>query len=161
MSFYKNVFNWEYQEDNGYYIVHHENDVLAGIYETPDIFKKFKMPHFWMNYIQVKSITEIVNKVEELNGKVEIKNAAFSGGKIALIRDPMGAGFTIYEGDQLKQTKTQCLGHVISRELQTSDLKKYSLFIQNSLVGRLENPTPMGIMTSTPITESSFVLLMR
>ena len=58
------------------------------------------MPSFWMSYIQVDSVEETVRIAEQYDAKVEIKpQPAPGGGVFALIRDPAGAGFTCFEGE--------------------------------------------------------------
>ncbi len=74
-----------------------------------------------MNYIQVNGLQEMVRKAKQLGAKIEIENQAFYGGKIALVRDPKGAGFTLYEGQDLKAFQTDSYPIILSRELHTSD----------------------------------------
>jgi len=124
IAFYQAVFNWQFQSDNQYQVAYKNVDEIVGIYETPDFFKKIKMPHFWMNYIQVENLERMTELAQRLNGKVELTNEEFYGGRIALIRDPMGAGFTIYEGDQFNQTTSLFHGVVIGRELHTSTMDR-------------------------------------
>lgn len=120
-AFYQSIFNWEIQEEEGYQTAYKNAQEIVGIYETPAFFKKIKMPHFWMNYIKVENLERITELAQSLNGKIELTNEEFYGGRIALIRDPMGAGFTVYEGEQFNQTKSFFHGAVIGRELHTSN----------------------------------------
>ena len=120
-EFYKGVFGWSFEETTGYFTGHNGHEAIAGIYETPDFFKKINMPHFWMNYIQVRDTSTCVHEAKKLGAIIEIENESFYGGQIALIRDPMGAGFTIYDGVQLRQSSTFSHGCVIGRELHVSD----------------------------------------
>lgn len=118
-AFYEEVLDWQLHNDKNYYIGGKNEKSDIGIYETPEFFKKLNMPHFWMNYIQVENLEKSVRIAEVLGGKIELTNQEFYGGKIALLRDPMGAGFTVYEGNKLNQsTKT-----ISKRELHTSSLQ--------------------------------------
>lgn len=119
VQFYKEVLDWNLQNDKNYFIGGKEQHLDVGIYETPDFFKKIKMPHFWMNYIQVDNLEETEKQALHLGGKVELSNEEFYNGKISLIRDPMGAGFTIYEGNKLNQSSKT----VGARELHTSNIE--------------------------------------
>lgn len=121
LDFYSKVFGWEYQSEQGYHLAYNGNAIAAGIYETPAFFQKIKMPHFWMNYIQVEDLKAKVNLARTLGAKVELEDVEFYKGKIALIRDPMGAGFTIYEGEGFDQNQSKSHGTVIGRELHVSD----------------------------------------
>ena len=68
----------------------------------PGKFRGMGMPSFWMSYIQVDDIVRAVGLARELGGKVEFGPQAFGAStSVALIRDPLGAGFTVYRGDEL------------------------------------------------------------
>lgn len=129
--FYSQVFDWEYStEDGSYFMATHDQKEIAGIYETPQRFKDINMPSFWMSYIQVESVTETVAKAKILGGSIELVDTENIIGGIALIRDPLGAGFTIYEGAILKhryQNKTNAL---IWNELFVSNHKKIKPFYE-------------------------------
>lgn len=106
ISFYERVFGWVfYPEKNSYYAYLGEQPVI-GLYETPEQFKKIQMPHFWMSYIQVNDAFNTVAKARKLGGIIEKKQDISGFGKVVLIRDPQGAGFTIYEGEKLTPTRT-------------------------------------------------------
>ncbi|MEM7102089.1 MAG: VOC family protein [Bacteroidota bacterium] len=121
IEFYQYIFGWHIHDSVGYHVAYKGMEEIVGIYETPEFFKKIKMPHFWMNYIKVADVASTVEKANQLGAKVEIADAEFYGGRIALIRDPMGAGFTIYDGNKLRQTETAINGLVVGRELQVSN----------------------------------------
>ena len=107
ISFYEHVFNWKYYKSNDYYLAYKGNKEVVGLYETPEKFKQMRMPHFWMTYIQVNDVSTTVEKARAIGGIIEMEQSLNDFGKVALIRDPQGAGFTIYEGSQLKSTRTQ------------------------------------------------------
>jgi len=130
LAFYSSIFNWKFIDDAGYHIGSSDADFVVGMYETPAFFQKINMPHFWMNYIQVDDVDSIVNRAKSLNGKIELENEDFANGKIALIRDPMGAGFTVYEGSQLGQSSDVFHGAVLYRDLHTSNAKLQLEFYQ-------------------------------
>jgi len=131
VEFYSELLNWKFQNDNDYFVGGANGIYEVGIYETPEFFQKINMPHFWMNYIHVESLKDTTAKAIELGGKIELNNEPFYGGTIALIRDPMGAGFTIYQGKELDQkpnTKSISIG---MRELHTSNAKLNIGFYEN------------------------------
>lgn len=98
LSFYRKVFGWEFSEDSSGYINCTLKGVpCAGLYEMPAFFQKIRMPSFWMTYISVGDVRAVAAKAAELGGKVELEEED-SQGRVALIRDPAGAGFTCYEG---------------------------------------------------------------
>ncbi len=139
--FYKQCFGWEYQEiDSGYLSCQAEGGSAAGLYTMPEKFQKNGMPSFWMPYIQVEDIEELAREAERQGAKVEIKpQPAPGGGMIALIRDPAGAGFTVFEGDDLRGSGAGGdLGCVVWNELHVSDLAKVRSFYANVFGWRIE-----------------------
>ncbi|GAA4278053.1 VOC family protein [Aquimarina mytili] len=124
MSFYKHVFGWTYYKSGNYYIAYLGNDEVSGLYKTPEKFKQMRMPHFWMTYIQVTNLDATVDKAKQLGGIIEMNYEISGFGKVALIRDPQGAGFTIYKGSKLKTTRTKNKENtLIWNELHVSDVK--------------------------------------
>ena len=131
MAFYESVFDWKYNEDNGYYLAYKGNKAIAGLYETPEKFKQIRMPHFWMTYIQVDDLDQTVKKAKELGGIIEMRDDTSSIGALALIRDPQGAGFTVYEGNELEITRTKNEANtLIWNELHISDINNVIPFYQ-------------------------------
>ncbi len=131
ITFYEAVFGWKYFEDQGYYMAYTGDKAVAGLYETPEKFKQLRMPHFWMTYMQVGNVRSTVDKVRELGGTVEMVNHDDSFGRVALIRDPQGAGFSISEGDKLINTRTMNeIGTLIWNELHVSDAHSIIPFYQ-------------------------------
>ena len=125
IPFYEKTFGWKYYGNDDYYIAFSDNKEVAGLYETPEKFQQMQMPHFWMTYIQVESVAETIEKAKILYGTIELVNEMGGSGKIALIRDPEGAGFCVYEGDQLKNTRTKDRANtLIWNELHISDSGK-------------------------------------
>lgn len=130
-SFYENVFDWKFYKSDNYYAAFLADKKIAGLYETPEKFKQMKMPDFWMTYFKVKNVDEILYKVKSLGGIIEL-NYKSDFGKIALIRDPKGAGFTIYEGDKLENIRTNnIVNTLIWSELQVSEVDKVFPFYKN------------------------------
>ena len=118
--FYENVFEWQFHDVGGYFVAMQDSVEITGLYETPEFFKKIKMPHFWMSYIAVDDVvrvSEIARACDD--AKVELSDD-FYGGRIALIRDPQGAGFTIYDGGKLDGRKHK-VGQMMWNELHVSD----------------------------------------
>ena len=131
MPFYEHVFGWKYYSGNNYYSAYLEDQEVSGLYETPEKFKQMRMPHFWMTYIQVDDVDASVNKARQLGGIIEINYEMSGFGKVALIRDTLGSGFTVYEGDKLKNTRTtNTKNTLIWNELHVSDVSKVIPFYQ-------------------------------
>ena len=131
ISFYENVFGWKFYEENNYYMAYYANKPIAGgLYETPDFFKKIKMPHFWMSYIRVKDIHDTVENAKLQGGIIELVEESNPIGSLALIRDPQGAGFTVYSGNKLNSRTDSDKHSLIWNELHVSNLEKILPFYQ-------------------------------
>ncbi len=131
LAFYEAIFGWDYYNADEYYVAFNDNMEVSGLYETPDKFKQMRMPHFWMTYIKVKNINETINKAIELGGIIEVYSNHLAFGKIAIIRDVLGAGFTVYEGCTLINTRTKDTQNtLIWNELHISNAAKVIPFYQ-------------------------------
>ncbi|MEM9330831.1 MAG: VOC family protein [Pseudomonadota bacterium] len=117
IKFYEAVFGWD-SHDLGrvssgsddhfgmnqvtYHIAVLGDRPAAGIYDMPPFFKKIKMPPFWMSYVSVDGIEALVARARGIKGvSIDVEPTPFGDGMMALIRDPLGAGFTCYEGPSI------------------------------------------------------------
>ena len=97
-AFYADLFGWQVAHDD-YAIASNAAGPVAGLFPMPQRFRDIGMPSFWMSYIGVRDIGAAVATATTSGGKVELGPEPFpDGGQIALIRDPLGAGFTVYQG---------------------------------------------------------------
>ena len=118
--FYEQVFGWTFHDAGGYMVAMQGSTEIAGLFETPEFFKNIRMPHFWMSYIAVDDALATAELASEFgNATVEMTDQ-FYGGQIALIRDPQGAGFTVYDGGKFASRKIES-GHMVWNELHVSD----------------------------------------
>ncbi|MEM9773571.1 MAG: VOC family protein [Chloroflexota bacterium] len=156
-NFYRAVFNWETDslDKSGYNICYAGRQPAAGLYVMPEFFQSINMPSFWMSYIQVENIHAVADKASELGGKVELGPEPMgdgSDGQIALIRDPLGAGFTIYEGSALNSRDTNGgHGRMAWNELIISDISKILPFYETLFrwkITRLGNSKRFDITNS-------------
>ncbi len=131
IPFYEKIFGWEYYKNNNYYSAYVNNYEVAGLYETPEKFKQMRMPHFWMTYIKVENVDKVAEKSKQLGGIIEVNYQMKDYGKVALIRGPQGAGFTIFEGNMIKNTRTKNTANtMIWNELHVSNAEKVISFYQ-------------------------------
>lgn len=106
-SFYGDLLGWRFSETaqpDGvpYHIAWTDEGECAALFDMPGTFRDMGLPSFWMSYIQVDDIDRTVTQARDLGGKVEFGPQDFGdGAAIALIRDPLGAGFTLYQGEAL------------------------------------------------------------
>ncbi|MFD2567268.1 VOC family protein [Pseudotenacibaculum haliotis] len=128
--FYEKIFGWKYYYSYSYYTAYKGTKEVVGLYETPEKFQQMKMPSFWMSYIQVESVSETVEKARALGGIIELVDLENPIGGVALIRDTLGAGFTVYEGSSLHSRTVSEENTLIYNELQVSDVQKVVEFYQ-------------------------------
>lgn len=126
--FYQRVLGWSYHTDAaGYTTAYANGRETAGLYPMPDFFRKINMPSFWMSYIQVEDVDATVQQAESLGGKIELQeDNAF--GRVALIRDPLGAGFTCIQNHQMQSARGEHPGQCCGSELVISDPDQAAAF---------------------------------
>ncbi len=108
-DFYRTIFGWEFHETTdqsmggAYQIAHQVNTPVAAVFVMPEYLQKMDMPSFWMSYVRVDDIEKTVARARSHEGViVEVEPIPFDEqSQIALIRDPSGAGFTVYQGPDL------------------------------------------------------------
>lgn len=141
IAFYETIFEWKYYKSDDYFVAHKEFNEIVGLYATPDKFKAMGMPHFWMTYIQVNDVEQTVKIAKEMGGIIELVELGSPIGKIALIRDPQGAGFTIYEGDKLK-TNREGGNALVWSEIHVSNAAKVIPFYEAIFNWKFEKENP-------------------
>ncbi len=100
---YGALFGWSFTGDDGYDFATQGEDPVAAITPMPPKMVALDMPSFWMSYIRVEDVAASVKKARLHDGVVvEVEpQASDSDTKVALVRDPSGAGFTLYEGPDI------------------------------------------------------------
>ena len=122
-NFYSEVFLWEFYADECYHTAFQADYPCCALFEMPAFFQKIKMPSFWMSYIAVDDLASSVTLADQLGAKIELVDEKNPNGKIALIRDPLGAGFTICEGKNYPVSrKNNTHGAMMWNELHVSSI---------------------------------------
>lgn len=138
-KFYTDLFGWRFDD----YAASTAAGPVAGLFEMPPKFQAINMPSFWMSYIAVDDIAQTVEIAKANGAKVELGPIPFEGGgQIALIRDPLGAGFTVYEGSALNSNLTGA-GAKLGHGLFVSDASAVTDFYAK-LFGWTFAPAPDG-----------------
>ncbi len=127
-SFYARLFGWDYgtitqPDGTPYFVGSTSYGESAGIFEMPRKFRDVGLPSFWMSYIGVDNIDQTLDRARRSGGKVELGPLALGdGASIALIRDPLGAGFTVYQGRSLPPRRAErSQGHMAWNALYVSN----------------------------------------
>lgn len=149
-KFYREVFGWtsydmgalpaepgdRFSMDQvNYHIATLGDAPTAGIFDMPPFFQKIKMPPFWMSYIAVEGLTDLVERARAIDGVViDVEPTPFGDGTMALTRDPLGAGFTCYEGPSIDSKGDGSeYGRMVWNELITSSIAKVEHFYREVL----------------------------
>lgn len=141
-AFYGSLFGWSFadagahggKDDSmdggvaGYTVATTKADPVAALYPMPQTFVDMGMPSFWMSYIAVDDVAACAALARDLGARVELGPAPFGspnasakdggedGGTYALIRDPLGAGFTVYQGPDFAPDTTDQNGPPNTRQ---------------------------------------------
>ena len=100
---YAALFGWGFEGDDGYDFAMSDTTPVAAVFPMPDRLAAINMPSFWMSYIHVPDVAAAVARARgHPDVIVEIAPTEFGeAARIALIRDPSGAGVTLYEGPDI------------------------------------------------------------
>ena len=128
-AFYARLFGWSYanlvQPDGSTYdVASTPLGEAAGVFVMPEKFQKIGLPSFWMPYFAVEDLEARCELAARAGGKIELGPLDWSEqDRIALIRDPLGAGFTIYQGASFgPASRRETPGHPDWRALYVSDV---------------------------------------
>lgn len=148
LKFYADTFGWSMHKDDSavgapdkfgteastYYAAALGYTPIAGIFDMPEFFVNINMPSFWMSYISVTDIEATVEKARGIEGViVEVEPSDFGSGQMALVRDPSGAGFTLFEGEPLsKKGDGTRFGEHVWNVLVTDDIENVRTFYEET-----------------------------
>ncbi len=148
--FYEAVFGWKSygmgridaepsdrfgMDHVNYHIATLSDQPAAGIFDMPPFFQEIKMPPFWMSYLAVDDIEAVVARAGDIAGvTIDVEPTAFGDGTMVLIRDPLGAGFTCYDGPNIdaKGDGSQS-GRMVWNELITESILAVEQFYREVL----------------------------
>ena len=129
---YANLFSWTYQDNPSYSFAFLGEAEVAALFPMPQRLVDINMPSFWMSYIQVDQLDAVVHQAGTHEGVIiEVAPEDFGeDARIALERDPSGAGFTLYEGADLAPPSQQ-IGAVTTRYHYVDDVGKIEPFYRD------------------------------
>jgi uncharacterized protein len=100
-EFYRALFGWETEpiDDNGavvYITIKNAGSTNGGF--TPLSEERRDAPSFWLPYFSVSSCDETVEKVKGAGGMLFAGPMEVPAGRFAVLGDPHGAAFAVFEG---------------------------------------------------------------
>ncbi len=148
--FYEAVFGWTYHDIGRmaagpddrfgmdqvtYHVATRGDRPAAGLFDMPPFFQKIKMPPFWMSYLAVDDIEAVVARARAIEGvSIDVEPTPFGEGTMALIRDPLGAGFTCYDGPDIdSKGDGSASGLMVWNELITASIPAVEPFYRSVL----------------------------
>lgn len=93
--FYARLFGWQFDGTSDYDYASVGGAEVAAVFQMPDKLREIGMPSFWMSYVSVPDVAAKVEIARGSGGRIELERPDH-----ALIRDPLGAGFTVYQDAQ-------------------------------------------------------------
>lgn len=131
-SDYSQLFSWQFAGDNDYDFAIRGGLEVAAIFPMPPKLVEINMPSFWMSYVQVDDLSDAVARAKtHENVIVEVAPEDFgTDARISLVRDPSGAGFTLYEGPDISPAQNQ-LGAVTARYHHVHDVSVIDPFYRD------------------------------
>ena len=120
---YAALFGWQFSNDANYDFASAGSEQVSAVFPMPAPLVKINMPSFWMSYVHVQDLDKTVQAARAHDGVIiEVEPQAFNAdSRIALVRDPSGAGFTLYEGPDITP-RWQGPGAVIMRYHHLPDI---------------------------------------
>ncbi len=148
-EFYSTLFGWIFideqkQNKQDYSVAYKDGLAVAGVYTMPQKFTDMGMPSFWMSYVRVENIKEALDRATQIKGiRIEIGITLFGSGKMALVRDPSGAGFTLYEGKDLqgRQQKEHCFSWNVHHVKDVSIIREFYEKVLGWEIQKTSEPT--------------------
>ena len=151
LGFYASALGWGYrserfQDGQDYHYARSGTDVVAGLYEMPAAFRKDGFASIWMNYIGIDDIESGITKAEMLGGARVLGPARFGqGAEIAMIRDPGGAVFTLFNGEHLQpKSRRAAQGRPFWSELRTPNPEVSAGFYSGLFGWKIDGPNEFG-----------------
>ena len=141
--FYEKVFGWNYVDvgDGDYFVAMNGGYETAAVFTTPEFLQKIQMPSFWMSYISVPDVEEIIAKAKNHAWAI-VEMWPLPGfhtaSRVALIRDPSGAGFTVVDGMDTPEHRTKVPGHVCWNSLFLEDVQVVKSFYEDLFDWKIE-----------------------
>ena len=102
IEFYTGLFGWGARAEaaNGgtFVRLEHDGEDLGSLYQLRRAARDAGVPSHWTPYVRVGDVNEACTRAMELGGSVAVEPFAVDGvARIALIVDPVGASFGIWE----------------------------------------------------------------
>ena len=131
---YGQFFGWHFAGASDYDFARLGARAAAAVFPMPSQLAKLNLPSFWMSYIHVEDLSATVDRARTHKGVIiEVEPEPFGEtGRVALVRDPNGAGMTLYEGPNIFDSFAKDeAGSVMGRYYHVPELGRAEAFYQD------------------------------
>lgn len=109
-SFFGELLGWEYQTDEGgYTTIKNAGRLNGGIREQSEQGRGLE-PN-WLPYFAVESADATARLAEQAGGRTLVPAMSVPFGRIAVVADPQGAAFVVFDGRQVTIAEVPCSPH--------------------------------------------------
>lgn len=107
IDYYSSLFGWTFDrvnggEEAGYWVIGDDSAAMGrngGMRATPGEGEQSDVPPMWIPYFAVDSANQVAETAQASGGNVQFGVARVGAGDIAVIDDPTGAVFGVFEGE--------------------------------------------------------------
>ncbi len=97
-AFFGGLLGWEYETDErGYASIKSAGSLNGGMREQAE--RERGDPPNWFPYFTVENAGDAARQAEQVGGRRLLPTAEIHGGRFAVIADPQGAAFAVFEGE--------------------------------------------------------------
>ncbi|MGH2985053.1 MAG: VOC family protein [Solirubrobacterales bacterium] len=97
-AFFGELLGWEYEtDDGGYASIKNAGSLNGGIREQTE--REREIPPTWLPYFTVENVDDAARQAEQVGGRRLLPSAEIHVGGFAVIADPQGAAFAVFEGE--------------------------------------------------------------
>lgn len=137
-DFYTKLFGWDFEDhemgpEGVYTMLKLNGKDVGALYQLTSEMTTHGVPPHWMSYVAVTSADEAAEKAKAL-GATLMKEPfdVFTVGRMAVVQDPTGAMFSLWEGKDHKGAGIYNVSNTLCwNELLTNDIQKAGDFYTN------------------------------
>ncbi|MBM4253206.1 MAG: VOC family protein [Deltaproteobacteria bacterium] len=150
LDFYKSLFSWSYDaaelnDGATYYHLLHGNHRIGGIYAMADDLAGKPAAAHWTPYLGVSDVDQSLLEAKSMGAKVTAESFDFAAlGRMALLLDPTGAPFGLWQDQQRTLLERSVAWH----ELSTHDAESAATFY-GDLFNWITRPDSQGEVAIT------------
>jgi predicted enzyme related to lactoylglutathione lyase len=110
-AFYSKTVGWStapFAPDGSYITFNNKSGPVAGMMVLPDEAKKMGAPPHWLMYVGTPNVDDTAMRIAQLRGRVLKQPTDIPGtGRFAVVQDPFGATFGIYQSSTPRPQKSE------------------------------------------------------